>query len=93
MPASWEENKPSDRANSDSDSVPSNVPVQHTIQIVRNIFGSWQQLRILDLFKDRNMIFAFPIFMIGVFRGVSLRVLLQYTSVRFGWKLSQVSTK
>lgn len=42
------------------------------------------------LFESRSMLLAQPIFFIGVFRGISLRVLLQYTSVRFGWKLSQV---
>lgn len=60
-------------------------------QTAQEVYGTWPKLRISDLFKSRNMILAFPVFMIGVFRGVSLRVLLQYTSVRFGWKLSQVS--
>ncbi|KAL9068134.1 MAG: hypothetical protein Q9161_006378 [Pseudevernia consocians] len=45
---------------------------------------------IFSLFENRKMLLALPIFFVGVFRGVSLRVLLQYTSVRFGWKLSQV---
>ena len=39
---------------------------------------------------SRNIVLAFPIFLVGVFRGISIRVLLQYTSMRFDWKLSQV---
>ena len=42
------------------------------------------------VFRQRNMLLALPIFLVGVFRGVSIRLLIQYTSVSFGWKLSQV---
>ncbi|KAI4125164.1 MAG: hypothetical protein LQ338_004419 [Usnochroma carphineum] len=59
--------------------------------ILHYAWRTWRTASILGLFKDRNMMLAFPIFFIGVFRGISLRVLLQYTPVRFGWKLSQVS--
>lgn len=34
-------------------------------------------------FKNRDMILALPIFFVGTFRGISLQVLIQYTSVRF----------
>ena len=50
----------------------------------------WQMPNIFALFKYCNMLLAFPIFLVGVFRGVSIRLLLQYTSATFGWKLSQV---
>lgn len=38
---------------------------------------------------NRNMILAVPVFLVGLLRPTTLNVLLQYTSVRFGWKLSQ----
>lgn len=43
----------------------------------------------LSLFENGNLLLALSIFLIGVFRGVLLRVLLQYTSVRLTWKLSR----
>ena len=49
-----------------------------------------QKPSISALFTQRNMLLALPIFLVGVFRGVSIRLLIQYTSVTFGWKLSQV---
>lgn len=49
-----------------------------------------QMPSISALFRQRNMLLALPIFLVGVFRGVSIRLLIQYTSVTFGWKLSQV---
>lgn len=49
-----------------------------------------QKPSISALFRQRNMLLALPIFLVGVFRGVSIRLLIQYTSVTFGWKLSQV---
>ncbi|OQU99114.1 hypothetical protein CLAIMM_04796 [Cladophialophora immunda] len=44
----------------------------------------------LTLFQQCNMLLAAPIFFITTFRGISVHMLLQYASVRFGWKLSQV---
>lgn len=57
--------------------------------------ASWQKrspkaIEYLSFLKSRNMLLALPIFLIGTFRAISLRVLVTYTSVRFGWKLSQV---
>lgn len=43
------------------------------------------------IFSSRNMRLAMAIFLISTFRSISLRVLTQYTSFRFGWKLSKVS--
>lgn len=45
---------------------------------------------ILLLFKTRNICFSVPLFLVGTFRSVSLRALLQYVSVRFKWALSDV---
>lgn len=91
MPEPQREGATSERAVQDPDFSPSSTSLKTMKQTVQEVYGTWPKLRILDLFKSRNMILAFPVFMVGVFRGVSLRVLLQYTSVRFGWKLSQVS--
>ncbi|KAI1740716.1 major facilitator superfamily domain-containing protein [Xylaria scruposa] len=43
------------------------------------------------IFSNRNMRLAAVIFLIGTFRGISLRALIQYTSFRFGWKLSRTN--
>lgn len=43
------------------------------------------------LFHSRNICFSVPLFLVGTFRNVSLRALLQYVSVRFHWALSDVS--
>lgn len=43
-----------------------------------------------SLFQNSNITIALPIFFVGTFRGISLRLLLHYTSVRFNWKLAEV---
>ena len=68
-------------------------PKQHIEWMARCVYQACRHLSFFTLFKNRNMALAFPIFFVWVFRGVSLRLLLQYTSVRFGWELSQVSHK
>jgi hypothetical protein len=55
--------------------------------LVHAAIGQFRLLAII--FSNRNMRLAVPIFLVGTFRGVSLRVLVQYTSYRFGWKLTQ----
>lgn len=55
------------------------------------LHGSAHQFRLLHvLFSSYNMRLSIPIFIVGTFRGISLRTLLQYTSVRFHWTLPQV---
>ena len=43
-----------------------------------------------SILQEKNTLFVLPIFFISTFRATTLNVLLQYTSVRFGWKLSRV---
>jgi len=50
----------------------------------------WGKPPIVALFRKRDMIFALPIFLVGVFRGISLRILPQYVSIKYGWRLEQV---
>ena len=47
---------------------------------------------LLNLFKTRNMILAVPVFLVGLLRPSTLNVLIQYTSIEFGWKLSKAVT-
>jgi hypothetical protein len=47
----------------------------------------------LIFFQNRNMLLVLPTFFVGFYRGITLKMLLQYTSMRFGWKLSDVSQK
>ncbi|TAQ85799.1 hypothetical protein B7494_g5856 [Chlorociboria aeruginascens] len=42
-----------------------------------------------DALRTKNIILAAPIFLVGLLRPATLNVLLQYTSVRFSWKLSR----
>ncbi|KAK7213376.1 hypothetical protein V2G26_020554 [Clonostachys chloroleuca] len=50
------------------------------------------QFQILKfIFSTGKMRLASVIFLIGTLRGISLRALIQYTSVRFGWKLSRTN--
>ena len=42
------------------------------------------------ILKQKNTLFTLPIFFISTFRATTLNVLLQYTSIRYGWKLSRV---
>ena len=42
------------------------------------------------IFRCRNTLSVVPIFFVTTFRATTLSVLLQYTAVRFGWKLSSV---
>ena len=58
-------------------------------QLIEESHG-YQRRSIIAFFWNNNMPFALPIFLVGVFRGISLRVLLPYVSVRFGWKLEDV---
>ena len=44
------------------------------------------------ILKQKNTLFTLPIFFISTFRATTLNVLLQYTSIRYGWKLSRVWT-
>ena len=54
------------------------------------VHAAIDQFRLLGvIFSNRNMRLAVPIFLVSTFRGMSLRVLIQYTSFRFGWKLAQ----
>ena len=46
--------------------------------------GLWSILRC------RNKLLVVPIFFVTTFRATTLSVLLHYTAVRFGWKLSSV---
>ncbi|KAF4436968.1 MFS multidrug transporter [Fusarium austroafricanum] len=43
------------------------------------------------LFSSRNMCFSVPLFLVGTFRNVSLRALLQYVPVQFDWSLSDAN--
>ncbi|KAF2118388.1 hypothetical protein BDV96DRAFT_569813 [Lophiotrema nucula] len=49
------------------------------------------QSHLLSLFKRRNILLTVPIFIIGVFRPPTLNLLLQYTSIRFGWSFSNAA--
>lgn len=42
------------------------------------------------IFRCRNTLLVVPIFFVTTFRATTLSVLLQYTAVRYGWKLSSV---
>lgn len=56
------------------------------------LHASADQYRLLKfVFSSRNMRLAVAIFLVGTFRGISLRALIQYASARFGWKLSTAS--
>ncbi|KAI0199456.1 MFS general substrate transporter [Astrocystis sublimbata] len=46
---------------------------------------------VLLLFNSRNICLATPLFLVGTFRNVSLRALLQFVSVRFEWSLSETN--
>jgi hypothetical protein len=48
-------------------------------------------LTLLEIFRDRNMLMALPTFLVSTLRPTTLNVLLQYTSVGFGWKLSKTA--
>ena len=41
------------------------------------------------IFKTTNMILTVPVFLVGLLRPTTLDILLQYTSVQFGWNLSK----
>ena len=43
-----------------------------------------------SILRFRNTLLVVPIFFVTTFRATTLSVLLQYTAVRFGWKLSSV---
>ena len=66
-------------ARTSADSIPSNIA---------NDGGGISNY--MPFFRNRNVLFVLPTFFVGTYRGVIIRMLLQYTSVRFDWKLSQV---
>lgn len=43
------------------------------------------------IFRCRNTLLVVPIFFVTTFRATTLSVLLQYTAVRYGWKLSSTN--
>ena len=43
---------------------------------------------LLDNFRNRNMVLAMQVFLVGLLRPSTLNVLIQYTSIKFEWKLS-----
>jgi hypothetical protein len=61
--------------------------------VIRTVLhASIDQYRLLKIiFSSRNMRLAAAIFLVGTFRGISLRAFIQYASVRFDWKLSKAS--
>ena len=94
MPEPYSKRESSVQISRGSDTVSTSAePSYGQENIVYYAWRTWQATSIFALLQSQNMILAFPIFFIGVFRGVSLRVLLQYVPVKFGWKLSSVSTK
>ena len=57
----------------------------------RQTGSSLVEPHLLSLFKQRNFLLAVPIFIIGVFRPATLNLLLQYTSIRFGWSFAKAA--
>lgn len=57
--------------------------------LLRASIDQYQTLKFM--FLGRNMRLAVVIFLVGTFRGISLRALIQYTSARFGWKFSRTN--
>ena len=62
-----------------------NISILSDISIKANSDG------LMKILKLKNTLFVLPVFFISTFRPTTLNVLLQYTSVRFGWKLSKAS--
>jgi membrane protein YdbS with pleckstrin-like domain len=48
--------------------------------------------RLRPLLKRRSIQMVLPIFFVGMFRMAIISVMMQYPRVRFGWKLSQVTS-
>lgn len=46
---------------------------------------------IAQMLLQPNVLLAIPAFLVGTLRPVTLNVLIRYTSVRFGWKLSKTT--
>lgn len=44
-----------------------------------------------DILSNRNFIHIIPVFFVGTTRYTVLNVLMQYTALRFGWKLSRAA--
>jgi hypothetical protein len=44
-----------------------------------------------DVFSNTNLIASIPVFLVGTQRLTLLNVLMQYTSLRFGWPISRTS--
>ena len=94
MPEPQDEGGSALSSGTESDSeLSSPVPLNDKKSIWRHAWDSWRKVSIMSFFKKRNMALAFPIFFVGILRGVSIRVLLQYSSVRFSWRLSQVGVE
>lgn len=77
----------SHESNSGSHNTKLNV-IQTMKAVLHATFDQFSVLRVI--FSSPNMRLSIPIFLVGTFRSISLRVIIQYTSIRFGWKLSQV---
>ena len=91
MPATQKTRAKSNSSNPEAESDTQNPNIQDGPPVIFRLpWGNETSRQFLSLFENWNMLLALPIFLVGVFRGVSLRVLLQYTSVRFNWRLSQV---
>jgi hypothetical protein len=65
-------------------------PQEHSVLYALFVAMTHQFSMLKIIFANRNMLLSVPIFMVGTFRGITERILIQYTSVRFKWKLAQV---
>ncbi|KAL2061950.1 hypothetical protein VTL71DRAFT_7328 [Oculimacula yallundae] len=43
---------------------------------------------LISLFSNTNILLSIPVFIVGTLRYTTLNVLIQYASIRFGWKIS-----
>ena len=70
-----------------------NDALEHRGVLRTVLHASVDQFQLLKfIFSSRNMRLAVAVFLVGTFRGISLRALIQYASTRFGWKLSRASS-
>lgn len=91
MPTVEAQNKPSEESGEEGPDRAQELSASVIGLVKYTLHAIVDQFRLLHiLFSNWDMRLAAPVFLVSTFRGVSLRVLTQYTSNRFGWELDQV---
>lgn len=76
-----------------SEVIPSDADRQIRHAPIPSAFSISQYIRsVCQVIRKRSILLSLPIFFVGMFRMAIISVMMQYPTIRFDWKLSQVTT-